>query len=135
MINIRATFIAVMRGKYRYYCEEYPEYTFVAIPPISSSKFRVTYERGLDSTLMVDLIVGETITLTPFSGSVMQDEKEQNNLIGKKRKFDEYSSNIRNNHHDSIKVYAKEDTTLLCKIMTIDQSANGRRSDIVVERA
>lgn len=153
----------MMRGKRGYFCEEYPEYRFTAIPNRSTSHFKVTYERGMDtSTLMVDLLVGQTITLTPMGAAeplLLQLQERGAGASDKKRKFEAWDENhvllfkrrktsattstqasnddiimMNASAEESKPVRIKEDHTILCKIMTIDQSTNGRRSDIFVER-
>jgi hypothetical protein len=88
-------------------CEAYPIYSFSSTNRFYSHQqsmcFKVSIIRGFDSTIMIDLLVGERLTLMPLS-------------LNKK---------LRDNE--------KQDDYILCKIMTIDQSGNGRRCFITVE--
>ena len=81
--------------KHCYFSEEYPMYTFSKISsnPIT---FKILMKRGYDATLMIELLVGETLFLKPLK------------------------YNKRNDH-------------ILCKILSIEQSRNGRRCDVEVD--
>ena len=81
--------------KYHYECKEYPMYTFVSS---GYQQFKVTVTRGLDAMLMIDLLVGEILTLIPIISKTGREEKY-----------------------------------FMCKIMTIDQSENGRRCYITMD--
>jgi hypothetical protein len=95
--------------KYRNHaCEDYPLYTFKQIRTAASEHatmtFTVSIVRNVDATLMVDLLIGEILSLVPFA-----------------------TKDIKSDVHEN-----KWNEPLLCKIMTIDQSPNGRRSVISV---
>jgi hypothetical protein len=110
-------------------CNEYPTYVFHALDGgggAQTKKFKVTIMRGLDSTWIVDLLVGERLTLIPAlkvtnttaaAANISQESQKR-----KREGFDAGES-----------YYLKEEDYFLCKIMTIDQSTNGRRSDIAVQ--
>ena len=90
-------------------CEEYPFYIFKQTRSAASEHatmtFTVSIVRNLDATLMVDLLIGEILSLVPFTTKdVRSDNNGQNEW----------------------------NEPLLCKIMTIDQSPNGRSSVIGV---
>ncbi len=52
------------RAKRRYRCEQYPQYTFIS-PRLGV--LEVGVERGLDPMLMIDLLVGEDLSLVPLT--------------------------------------------------------------------
>jgi hypothetical protein len=95
--------------KYHYHaCEDYPFYTFKQIRTAASEHatmmFTVSIVRNVDATLMVDLLIGEILSLVPY---VPKDKKNE----------------VHENKWNEPQLY---------KIMTIDQSPNGRRSVISV---
>jgi hypothetical protein len=108
-----------MKSKKIFYCKEYPTYVFNALD-YAQSQFRITVMRGVDSMLIVDLIVGERLTLFP----VLRVSKNESN---KRKRLSNAESLTQE------ELILKEDCYILCQIMTIDQSANGRRSDVVVQ--
>lgn len=117
-----------------YHCQEYPTYHFTFMGMKSIPSFKVTVLRGLDSMLIVDLLVGQCLTLIPL----VSVEKS----TGKKRKASCMSTGAKmmilpdnNDETEEGKQgrKLKEEGFFLCKIMTIDQSPNGRRSDITVQ--
>ncbi len=109
-----------------YSCTEYPQYTFKRMGK-KSMDFRVSMVRNVDATLMIELLVGEMITLTP-SRSMLQ--------------FDRGDAKTITNAHDVVaNVYTKREHVLnemethVYRIMNIDQSANGRRLFITLKQA
>ena len=109
-----------MKSKKTFYCKEYPTYVFNALD-YAQTQFRITVMRGVDSMLIVDLIVGERLTLFP----VLRVSKNETN---KRKRLSNAESSTQQEE-----LILKDDCYILCQIMTIDQSANGRRSDVVVQ--
>jgi hypothetical protein len=108
-----------MKLKKTFYCKDYPSYVFNALD-YARTQFRVTVMRDVDSMLIVDLIVGERLTLFPILPEPKNESK-------KRKRMSDVESMTKEER------VLKEDGYILCKIMTIDQSANGRRSDVVVQ--
>lgn len=117
-----------------YHCQEYPTYHFTFTGMKGALTFKVTVLRGLDSMLIVDLLVGQCLTLIPL----VSVEKSS----GKKRKASCMSAGAQKmmflpdkyeEEEEKQGRQLKEEGFFLCKIMTIDQVPNGRRSDITVQ--
>lgn len=110
-------------GKH-YHCQEYPDYHFASTGAKDGRNFKVTVLRGLDSLLVVDLLVGERLTLVPLSSGDTSRKRKASAMTG-------VETNMKGEAKGSR--YLKEEAFFICKIMTIDQSANGRRCDITVD--
>ena len=108
-----------------YACNEYPQYTFKRMGKYSMD-FKVAMVRNLDLTMMIDLLVGEMITLTP-------SRRIMNIKCGDKT--------ITNAHNVVSNIYTKREHILnemetnVYRITNIDQSSNGRRLIIALKQA
>lgn len=107
-----------------YACNEYPQYTFKRMGK-GGMEFRVSMVRSVDPTLMVELLVGEMITLTPsrrMTYALRQDDKTIT-----------HAHDVVPNAYTKREHVLNELETHVYRIMTIDQSSNGRRLFIIVK--
>lgn len=125
--------------KYHFVCKEYPMYEFESssryfgFADTNNNSLRVTIARSImDSTLMVDLLIGEILTLIPVSKKQILLLASYNDEEDGSPFSTSFFSRIPNT--SNLKTKKSADHHILCKIMTIDHSPNGRRSFITVQR-
>lgn len=113
--------MALRKSKPRhfFFCEQYPQYTFLSKTgwSVQGMFLDVGIERGLDPTLMIDILVGEVLTLMPLLAPKS------------KRRARGDTTDERGTVH-----LKEHDEIIMCRIFSIDQSANGRKAFIAVQR-